>query len=162
MCIFSCGLYTSITFDVPTISIKLSGCRCAPDVSNFEISVVLSCDFIALLLGEEFGKFTAFASILPTLPYFLEDLVLPSLLTTKPSVSHSLVVNVELMLAILQFSSYCLLICIALLLANKFGECASDICHIRRLQAGLPCLVLYSVLPCCFLMNLVNSSRFPD
>ena len=56
------------------------------------------------------------------LAYFLVDLVLPSLLTTKQSISHSLVVNVELMLAILQFSSYRLLICIALLLSDEFGE----------------------------------------
>ena len=74
------------------------------------------------------------------------DLVLPSLLTTKQSISHSRVVNVELMLAILQFSSYCLLICIALLLSDKFGEFTCvEICHIRCLQTGLPCLVLYII-----------------
>ena len=115
-------------------------------ISKFPSYCLVIC--IALLLGEEFGKFTAFASILPTLPYFLEDLVLPSLLTTKPSVSHSLVVNVELMLAILQFSSYCLLICIALLLANEFGEFASDICHIGRFayRTPLSCSTQYIAL----------------
>ena len=142
-----------------------------PSLSNF---VVVNADLmsaisklplyclvirIALLLGEEFGKFPAFASILPTLPYFVVDVLLPSLLKTKPSVSHSLVVDVGLMLAILQFSSYSLLICIALLLVDEFGEFASFATFTACKQDSL---LLFYILPCCLLMNLVNSPRFPD
>ena len=50
------------------------------------------------------------------------------------------------MLAILQFLSYCLLICVALLLSDEFGEFTCvGICRICCLQTGLPCLVLYII-----------------
>ena len=126
-------------------------------ISKFPSYCLVIC--IALLLGVGFGKFTAFASILPSLPYFFVDFVLPSLLTTKPSVSHSLVVNVGLMLAILQFSSYSLLICIALLLVDEFGEFASFATFAACKNDSL---LLFDILLCCLLMNLVNSPRFPD
>ena len=50
------------------------------------------------------------------------------------------------MLAILQFSLYFLLICIALLLSDEFGEFTSvEICHICCKQTGLPRLILYII-----------------
>lgn len=64
-------------------------------ISKFQSYCLVIC--IALLLVEELGELTIFARNLPTLPYFLVGLVLPSLLTTKPSVSLSLP-NVELRL----------------------------------------------------------------
>ena len=47
LAIFSCGLYTAITFDNPTIT--LTACKCAPDVSNLAIFIVLSCHLHCLV-----------------------------------------------------------------------------------------------------------------
>ena len=109
---------------------------------------------IALLLGEEFGKFTAFASIFANLALFswgpctsitFDNQTIRIAFTGCKCRADARNFAIFILL-------HCLLICIALLLADEFGEFASDICYIRRLQTGLPCLVLYSILPCCLLI----------
>ena len=99
------------------------------------------------------------------MPYFLVGLVLPSLLTTEPSVSHLVVANVQLMLAVLQFSSYFLVICIASVLADKFGEFAT-LARFVKFAIFAACkggpLVLLCVLPGCLLTNLVNSPHLSN
>ena len=70
------------------------------------------------------------------------QVILPSLLAPQSSLSHLLVANAFLMLAISQFLSYCLVICIALLLSNEFAWCLHRICkHFAN-------FVLFSCGPC--------------
>ena len=134
LAIFSWGPCTSITFDNPTIPITFTGCKCATDVSNFASFVALSSHlhyliawwWISVVNPPHLQDYSNLPYSSPAREAFLSCYTYCLVACWRIwRIRHIWQIRQICHTRRLQRGPSCLVICIALLLADEFGKFAT-------------------------------------